>query len=137
MGRASILGDLDEDATDDMDLTQFQPKPGPDKHAMPAEQVRAVAEATNFPSREARPRREAAPTPPLAEPAPVQAPPAVARRVGGRRHRTGRTMQLNARTTPETVEGIYAIADSQGWLVGETVEHALAALQRELAAAKG
>ena len=26
----------------------------------------------------------------------------------------------------------YAIADQQGWLVGETLEHALAALQREL-----
>ena len=40
---------------------------------------------------------------------------------------------LNARTTPETVEALYAIADRQGWLVGETLEHALAALQRELA----
>ena len=138
MGRASILGDLDEDATDDLDLAQFKPKPGPDRDAMPAEQVRAVAEATNFPSREARPRRETAATPPPpAEPAPFQAPPPVMRRLGGRRHRTGRTMQLNARTTPETVEGIYAIADSQGWLIGETIEHALAALQRELATAKG
>ena len=48
-------------------------------------------------------------------------------------HRTGRTMQFNARTTPQTVEALYAIADRQGWLVGETLEHALAALQRELA----
>jgi len=31
------------------------------------------------------------------------------------------------------VRGLYAIADRQGWLVGETLEHALAALQRELA----
>ena len=46
-------------------------------------------------------------------------------------HRTGRTMQFNARTTPQTVEALYAIADQQGWLVGET-PHALAALQREL-----
>ena len=28
---------------------------------------------------------------------------------------------------------LYAIADQQAWLVGETLEHALAALQRELA----
>jgi hypothetical protein len=48
-------------------------------------------------------------------------------------HRTGRTMQFNARTTPQTIEALYAIADQQGWLVGETLEHALAALQRELA----
>jgi hypothetical protein len=32
-------------------------------------------------------------------------------------------MQFNARATPETVEA-YAIADRQGWLVGETLEHA-------------
>ena len=48
-------------------------------------------------------------------------------------HRTGRTMQFNARTTPQTVEALYAIADRQGWLVGETLEHALAGPLRELA----
>ena len=42
-------------------------------------------------------------------------------------------MQFNTRTTPETVNAIYALADAQGWLIGETIEHALAALQRELA----
>ncbi len=47
--------------------------------------------------------------------------------------RTGRTMQFNARATPQTVEALYAIADQQGWLVGETLERALAALRRELA----
>ena len=135
MGRASILGDDDE--TDDLDLGQFQPKPGPDKDALPAEQVRAVAEATNFPSREAKPRRAASAVPdPAAEPAPAAAPQAILPRHQPRRYRTGRTMQFNARTTPETVEAYYAIADSQGWLVGETIERALAALQRELAAAK-
>jgi hypothetical protein len=48
-------------------------------------------------------------------------------------YRTGRTMQFNARAKPQTIEALYAIADKQGWLVGETLEHALAALQRELA----
>jgi hypothetical protein len=33
---------------------------------------------------------------------------------------------------PQTVEALYATADRQGWFVGETLEHALAALQREL-----
>jgi hypothetical protein len=41
-------------------------------------------------------------------------------------------MQFNARTTPETFDAFYAIADQQGWLISETVERALAALQREL-----
>ncbi len=134
MSRASILDGFEDDEVD-LDLSRFQPKTGPDKDALPAEQVRAIAEASNFPSREPKPRRAAAePTAPAPEPAQAAPPAAATLRRQPRRHRTGRTMQLNARTTPQTVEGFYAIADAQGWLVGETIEHALAALQRELAA---
>ena len=134
MGRASILDSLDDDEAD-LDLSRFQPKAGPDKDALPAEQVRAIAEASNFPSREPKPRRAAAePAAPVAAPAPEAPPVGATVRRQPRRHRTGRTMQLNARTTPQTVEAYYAIADAQGWLVGETIERALAALQRELAA---
>lgn len=132
MGRASIL---DQDEDDNLDLSQFQPKTGPAKDALPAEQVRAIAEASNFPSREPKPRRVVAePAAPAQDPPPAASPAAAPVRRQPRRHRTGRTMQLNARTTPQTVEAFYAIADAQGWLVGETIEHALAALQRELAA---
>jgi hypothetical protein len=42
-------------------------------------------------------------------------------------------MQFNARTTPQTVEALYAIADRQGWLVGRDAGAALAAPQGELA----
>ena len=132
MGRASILDDSD-DEVDGMDLSQFKPKAGPDKDAMSAEQVRAIAEASNFPSREAKPRREAAPAAPATLPVTADAPAATPKRVP-RRHRTGRNMQFSVRTTPETVDAFYAIADSKSWLVGETLERALAALQRELAA---
>jgi len=110
--RGSIFEDGDE-----LDVSGFAPKSSPQPDAMPAERVRAVAEASRFPSREAR---VSTPT----EPAPAKRLP--------RRHRTGRTQQFNARTTPETVEAFYGIADRQGWLVGETLEHALAALKREL-----
>ena len=109
------------DEPDDLDVSSFKPKAGPDPHAASAETIRAVAEASNFPSRQAV----------KAAPEPVPAPAAVKRQP--RRHRTGRTVQLNARTTQKTVDGFYAIADAQHWLVGETIEHALAALQRELA----
>jgi hypothetical protein len=120
--RSSIFEDAD-----DLDVSGFAPKSAPQPDAMPPERVRAVAEASRFPSREAKASQPA-------EPAPTKHVP--------RRHRTGRTQQFNARTTPETVEAFYAIADRQGWLVGETLEHALAALKRELegqgrAAAKG
>ena len=71
--------------------------------------VRRFSEAAQFPSREAIPRR----------------PPRI--------YRTGRTMQFNARATPQTVEAFYAIADQQEWLVSKALEQALAALKRELA----
>jgi hypothetical protein len=99
---------------DALDLSGFAPKSGPEPGKVSADLVRAVAEASRFPSREAKGVPQLARRPP-------------------RIHRTGRTMQFNARTTPQTIEALYAIADQQGWLVGETLEHALAALQRELA----
>jgi septal ring-binding cell division protein DamX len=110
--------------TDDLDLSSFTPKAAPAREAIPAEQVRAIAEASNFPSREAKRRPAAGEGTPAA--------PAAAKRLP-RRHRTGRTAQFNARTTQKTVQAFYDIADQQGWLVAETLEHALAALQRELA----
>lgn len=109
--RASIFDD-------ELDVSDFKPKSAPDPAAPPIEQVRAVAEAANFPSREAK--------------KPIIQPTLARTKREPRRHRTGRTEQFNARTTPETVQALYAIADQQGWLVGETLEHALAALQREL-----
>jgi len=92
--RSSIFED-----SDDLDVSGFAPKAAPEPNALPAARVRAVAEASRFPSREAR-------VIPPAEPAPLKRAP--------RRHRTGRTQQFNARTTPETVEAFYAIADRQG-----------------------
>ncbi len=117
--RMSIFDGEDDPA---FDVSAFTPKTRPAPPAAPQE-VRALAEAMNFRSREARPA-------PAAEP-----PAAEARqRRQPRRHRTGRTAQLNVRTRPETVDAVYAIADEEGWLVGETVERALEALQRERAA---
>ena len=107
--RASIF-----DGEAALDLSGFAPKAASEPNPVPAELVRGIAEASRFPSREARPARR---------------PPRI--------HRTGRTMQFNARAKPETVEAFYAIADAHGWLVGETLEHALAALQKELAGDKG
>ena len=50
-----------------------------------------------------------------------------------RRHRTGRNVQFNVKASQETVDAFYAISDRNGWVLGETLEHALAALQREVA----
>ncbi len=100
--RASIFA-----GDETLDVSGFAPKSDREPGLVSPQLARAVAEASRFPSREAR------------------RPPRI--------HRTGRTVQFNARTTPQTVEALYAIADQQGWLVGETLEYALAALQRELA----
>ncbi len=115
-GRASIF---DEGPDQDLDLNGFEPKKA--KAARPAEspeKVRAVAEANNFTSRAAaRPQTPASPTP-------------------RRGRRTGRNMQLNIKATQETVDLFYRLSDSQGWVLGETLEYALEALERDLAAKK-
>jgi hypothetical protein len=111
--RASIFDE------DDLDVSGFRPKAGPDTSAPRPEQVRAVATAANFHSREApRPVAEAAKREP-------------------RRHRTGRNVQFNVKASQQTVDAFYAISDSQGWVLGETLEHALQALQRVRAQGRG
>lgn len=49
-----------------------------------------------------------------------------------RRKRTGRTEQLNIKVTPEIFEKFYRLADANEWVLGELLEHALPALEREL-----
>jgi hypothetical protein len=107
--RASIFTD------DDIDVSGFAPKAGADLSAPPPEQVKAVAEAARFRSR---------------EPAATK-PPATPKRQP-RRYRTGRNVQFNVKASQEIVDAFYAISDREGWVLGETLEHALDALQREL-----
>ena len=107
------------DGEDDLDVSGFAPKADRESNPVPPDLVRGIAEASRVPSREAKP----------APSAPARRPPRI--------HRTGRTMQFNARAKPETIDALYAIADPKGWLIGETLEHALAALQAELAGQGG
>ena len=110
--RASIFG-----AEAPLDLSGFAPKP-----AVPAEQVRGVAEQAGFRSR---------------DPAPPAPPPAVtpeAARRAPRRYRTGRNVQLNLKVRQEAADAFYALADAEGWVLGEAFERAIAALERELKA---
>ncbi len=107
--RASIFGE-----DDDLDISGFSPKSDTDHSAPPPEQVKAVAEEANFRSREATPRPKAEPKRPR------------------RQHRTGRNIQFNVKASQETLDAFYTVSDRQGWVLGETLEHALAALLREL-----
>jgi hypothetical protein len=110
--RLSIFKD-----TGDVDLSGFTPAPDINKKPKPArEKVKAVSEAARFTSREA----------PAPDSEPLKRKP--------RYHKTGRTASLTCRLMPAVVDKIYAIADRQDWLVGETIERAIEALERELGA---
>lgn len=115
-GRASIF---DEGPDQNLDLDGFEPKKTkPARPTESPEKVRAVAEANNFTSRA-----------PARPPAPAATPPR-------RGRRTGRNIQLNIKATQDTIDLFYRLSDERGWVLGETLEHALTALERELAAKK-
>lgn len=105
----------------DFDVSGFAPKqPTPPEKKPPVETVRAISEAARFPS------REAAPPPP----APVEA------KRDQRRYRTGRNVQLNIKVKAETLDAFYKIADREGWVLGETLERAVKALDENLQRSK-
>jgi hypothetical protein len=109
--RASIF----EDPLD-VDVSDFAVKKRTDDKAPPQDQVRALAEAVNFRSREA-------------PPASINSP----KKRAGRVHRTGRNVQFNIKASQETVDDFYALTEAHpGWVLGYTLERAIAALKREL-----
>ncbi|WP_158912739.1 stability/partitioning determinant [Caulobacter sp. S45] len=122
--RASIFSD-DED---DLDVAGFKPAAAPrprDPQAVAA--VRQTAESRGFVSREAAPA--AAPRP-VAIAAPAAEP--IAQEARLRRRRTGRDKQLNVKVTDACLNQFYALADANGWGLGETFERALAALEGQI-----
>jgi hypothetical protein len=114
--RPSIFGD-------NIDLTGFKPKTGPEPGAVPAETSRRIAEEGGFPSR-----------------APALRPAAAARPSSPK---TGRTVLLNARITQRAHDRFHEIVAAEqakfatGEMthrvtLGEIVERALQALEREM-----
>jgi hypothetical protein len=117
--RASIF-----DSSSDFDLTGFEPRKGKRGGEAAPDTIREISEASDFRSRE-----------PVI---PVIKPPAKeddASKRAPRRYRTGRNVQLNVKVSAETIEAFYALADREGWVLGETLEKAVAALKKELAGA--
>lgn len=110
--RANLGFESELDAFDPAEWAVGIPAP-----SRPSEEAaRKSAEATGFHSREV----------PAA--APVQS------RAGAkppRRRRTGRNAQFNLKARPDTIEQFCAVADGQGWGLGETLEHAVVLLERE------
>ena len=81
-----------------------------------------MAEAAGFRSREAK-----------SSPVPA---PAGAGQGAQRRRRTGRNAQFNLKARPETIEAYCAIADAQGWGLGETLERAVELLEAKYGAGR-
>jgi hypothetical protein len=103
------------DTLDEFDPSEWQPKPATTANDKPPKaETKKAAAAAGFRSREPQPVAE---TPPSDLP---------------RRRRTGRNTQLNLKARPETIAAFCAIADSQGWGLGETLEHAVVLLEREV-----
>lgn len=114
--RASIF-----DNSLDFDVSGFTPKTTKAaENAVPAEAVRIISEASHFPSREAVKKTEK----------PVEKK----EQKELRRYRTGRNVQLNIKVKSETLAAFYDIADKKGWVLGETLERALQALQKQFGA---
>lgn len=123
----------------DLDISGFAPRASA-KPAPQPEKVKAVSESASFVSREpARlPERlrgqsnlqsEGRDTQNLQHgPVPRSAAQHLTREP--RRHRTGRNIQFNIKARGDVIERFYALADRNGWVLGETFERAVAALER-------
>lgn len=93
---------------DDLDVEGFEPtSSAPPVDSQSLKSIGDIANNAGFPSRQT-PRQK--------------------RRV----YRTGRTEQLNTKVTPDVRARFEAIADRQSWVMGETLENALIALEEKL-----
>ncbi|WP_419741238.1 hypothetical protein [Ruegeria sp.] len=105
-----FVDELESFNPSEWDKPKKKPRPAPDV-------AQKAATATGFKSRE--------PTEPEITPA-LQ-----------RRRRTGRNTQFNIKAKPETIAAFCAVADSQGWGLGETLEYAVTLLADSYGADKG
>lgn len=104
------------DALEDFNPAEWKPAVSRPVNDRPKrEEATKAAEAAGFRSREPKP------APVVAEVREGQGTQ--------RRRRTGRNAQLNLKARPETIEAYYALADAQGWGLGETLERAVELLE--------
>jgi hypothetical protein len=100
---------------DDFDVSEFKPAKVKKEPSAPRPEVKKAAEAAGFRSRESK----------------VIALPEKPATVAQRRRRTGRNAQLNLKAKPETIAAFTAIADKNGWGLGETLERAVELLKQQ------
>lgn len=101
-----------DDELADFDPSEWNPDPKKTANDRPkAEETQAAADAAGFKSRE-----------------PADTKPAKKRQQ--RRHTTGRNVQFNMKARQEDIDAFYAIADANGWVLGEALQHAVAAFHK-------
>jgi len=106
--------------TPTVDVSDFKPKPASQRGPDPSE----IDRVTNVRFRSRELTRE-----PEVSNQSIKRPPMV--------YRTGRNVTFSAKTTRETVEAFYEIAQRNGWKAGETFEKAVEALASTLAKREG
>lgn len=99
----------------DFDVSEF--KPAKPAAKINPDDVRKVAEKASFTSR---------------EPVRSEQRDGEKHKRERRLHRTGRNAQFTCKADPAVVDDFYAISNAQDWVMGETLERAVAALKREL-----
>lgn len=126
------------DALDDLDLSEFKPKPAKAANDRPSKAATAkAAEASGFKSREAKPVQDETMMPAVSVPDAsrvgqgADTAPKLPETIQQRRRRTGRNAQFNLKARPETIDAYCALADRMGWGLGETLERAVELLERE------
>ena len=102
-----------------IDISDFSPA-GNTKARPKSEEIDAVSAGSRFKSREA--------------PAAVDAPETKRQPMV---YRTGRNVTFSAKTTRQTVDEFYALAEENGWKAGETFEKAVAALRQQYLGSRG
>ena len=124
--KTRVALDLNDDSDLDIDLSGFAPRPAAAPQApAPSDALRQASERQGFHARSEAPVKEPTRAKPVkAKPTPVE--PIVRRRT---RAKTGRVHQLNVKLTRETIEYVYDLADTRGWIVAEVMERALELLK--------
>ncbi len=120
------LADDDDDLG--LDLSAFKPRSVPTGSGLADTAQQALRAASEKQGFHARPETPIAATvrTKAAKPKPAIVEPILRRRA---RRKTGRVHQLNVKLTRETIEYVYDLADTRGWIVAEVIEYALNALK--------
>jgi len=102
-------------------LSDFEPKPATKPvRSLEDELIEQIAREHGFPSRQ-----------PAKATASVAAAPDAALPRPSRRYRTGRNQQINIKASAKTIAQLYRLADANHLPLGELLERALDAFERE------